>query len=221
MKKYILFDNDGVLVETEMWYYEASKRALKEFFDLELTFERYMDIMSKGQRAWVIAEEVGISEDEIIIARESRDRYYQEHIMTKDIAIDGVKDILHELRRDYSMGIVTTSRRVDFELAHKDRGIVDYMDFVLCVEDYPRSKPHPDPYLKGLELFGAKPHEAIVVEDSARGLVSAYNAGIDCVVVHNEFTKTHDFSKATHKIEKLNHLSELLRTLKKKYKIKS
>ncbi len=213
MKKYILFDNDGVLIETEMWYFEASKRALKEFFDLELTFERYMDIMAKGQRAWVIAEEIGINEDEIVIAREKRDEYYQEYIKTKDITIDGVKKTLEKLSKDYKMGIVTTSRRVDFELAHKERGIVDFMEFVLCVEDYPRSKPHPDPYLKGMELFGAAKDECIIVEDSKRGLSSAVNASIECVIVHNEFTKTHDFSNATHKIEKFSHLVELLESI--------
>lgn len=213
MKKYILFDNDGVLIETEMWYFEASKRALKEFFDLELTFERYMDIMAKGQRAWVIAEEIGISEEEIVIARIKRDEYYQEYIKTKDITISGVQDILKSLSKNYKMGIVTTSRRVDFELAHKNRGIVDYMDFVLCVEDYPLSKPHPDPYLKAMNMFGASKEECIIIEDSKRGLSSAVNAGIECVIVHNEFTKTHDLSDATHKIEKLAQLPTLLNSI--------
>jgi len=196
-----------------MWYYEASKRALKEFFDLELTFERYMDIMANGQRAWVIAEEIGISEEEIIIARVKRDEYYQEYIKTKDIAIDGVLETLEALSKKYKMGIVTTSRRVDFELAHSSCGIIDFMDFVLCVEDYPRSKPHPDPYLKGMEIFAASKDECIIIEDSKRGLSSAVNAGIECVIVHNEFTKTHDLSEATHKIEKLVHLPELLSSI--------
>ncbi|MDH4945436.1 HAD family phosphatase [Sulfurimonas sp. C5] len=213
MKKYILFDNDGVLIETEMWYFEASKRALQEFFDLELTFERYMEIMAKGQRAWVIAEEIGIREEEIIVAREKRDEYYQEHIQTKDIAIEGVVDTLKELSKNYKMGIVTTSRRVDFELAHSGRGITDFMDFVLCVEDYPRAKPHPDPYLKGMELFGATKEECIIVEDSKRGLSSAVNACIECIIVHNEFTKTHDFSDASYKINKFSELQELLGSL--------
>ncbi len=213
MKKYILFDNDGVLIETEMWYFEASKRALKEFFDLELTFARYMEIMAKGQRAWVIAEEIGIGEEEIVVAREKRDQYYQEYIRTKDISIDGVKETLENLSKKYKMGIVTTSRRVDFELAHSTRGIADFMEFVLCVEDYPRSKPHPDPYLKGMELFGATKEECIIVEDSKRGLSSAVNAGIDCVIVHNEFTKTHDFSDANYKIDKFNKLDSLLQGL--------
>ena len=210
MKKYILFDNDGVLIETEIWYFEASKRALKEFFNLTLEFDVYMDIMARGGRAWEIAEAIGISQKEINIARERRDLYYQEYIQDKDITIDGVQDVLKELSKDYKMAIVTTSRRVDFELAHNGRGIVDFMEFVLCVEDYERSKPYPDPYLKGMELFGAKKDEVIVVEDSQRGLTSAYNAELECVIVHNEFTKTHDFSKASYHIDKLYKLLKLL-----------
>jgi len=213
MKKYILFDNDGVLIETEIWYFEASKRALKEFFDLELSFTRYMEIMANGQRAWVIAEEIGISEEEILVARIKRDEYYQEYIKTKDISINGVQAILKNLSKNYKMGIVTTSRRVDFELAHNGRGITEYMDFVLCVEDYPRSKPHPDPYLKAMDLFGASKQECIIVEDSKRGLSSAVNAGIECVIVYNEFTKTHDLSAASYKIDTLWQLPKLLGNL--------
>ncbi len=208
MKKYILFDNDGVLVETEPLYFEASKRALKEFFNVNIQFDDYMKIMTDGNGVWVAAS--GATQKEIIIARNQRDIYYQEYLKKENIAIDNVHDILNELSKNYKMGIVTTSRRVDFEIIHNNRGITDFMDFVLCVEDYPKSKPHPDPYLKGLEMFNAKKDEALVVEDSQRGLIAAYEADIDCVIVHNEFTKTQDFSKATYKIEKLEDIFNIL-----------
>jgi HAD superfamily hydrolase (TIGR01509 family) len=207
-KKYILFDNDGVLVETEIWYYEASKRALKEYFDVNLQFDEYMKIMTDGNGVWVAAKNA--SQEEKVIARAQRDMYYQEYLKKEDIAIDNVHDILNELKTKYQMGIVTTSRRVDFEIIHKNRGIADFMDFVLCVEDYPRAKPYPDPYLKGLDIFKGKKEEAIIIEDSQRGLISANRAEIDCVIVHNEFTKTQDFSKATYKINNLGDLLTIL-----------
>jgi HAD superfamily hydrolase (TIGR01509 family) len=208
LKKYILFDNDGVLVETETWYYEASKRALKEFFDINIAFDEYMDIMTQGGGVWVIAKNA--TQEEIKIARDKRNQYYQHYLKTENLAIPDVHDILNQLSKKYQMAIVTTSRRVDFEIIHKNRGIVDFMDFVLCEGEYPRAKPFPDPYLKGLELFNAKKEETIVVEDSQRGLLSANKANIDCVIVHNEFTKTQDFSTAQHKIKKLSDLLELL-----------
>jgi HAD superfamily hydrolase (TIGR01509 family) len=208
MKKYILFDNDGVLVETENWYYEASKRALKEFFDVDVSFEYYMKLMTDGKGVWLAAKNA--TQAQIDIAREQRDVYYQEYLKTENTAIKDVHIVLKELSKKYKMGIVTTSRRVDFDIIHKGRGIIDFMEFVLCVEDYPRSKPYPDPYLKGMNLFDARKEEVIIVEDSERGLNSAVNAKIDCVIVHNEFTKTQNFEKAHHKIDTLSELIELL-----------
>ena len=208
-KKYILFDNDGVLVETEVWYYEASKRALKEFFDLDIEFDDYMDLMTAGNGVWVAAKNA--TDEEKTIARNQRDVYYQEYLRTENIDIENIHAILTELQKNYKMGIVTTSRRVDFEIIHKNRGIIDFMEFVLCVEDYPKSKPHPDPYLKGLELFNASKEETIIIEDSERGLISANRAEIDCIIVHNEFTASQDFSKATYKINTLSELNSLLK----------
>ena len=108
------------------------------------------------------------------------------------------------------MGIVTTSRRVDFEIIHKNLGIVDFMDFVLCEEDYNFAKPHPEPYLKGLEKFKAKNYEAVVVEDSQRGLQSAKSANIDCIVIKNDFTSKQDFTKADFFINNFEDLKSLL-----------
>ncbi|MDS1315034.1 HAD family hydrolase [Aliarcobacter butzleri] len=208
-KKYILFDNDGVLVETENWYYEANKKALKKL-GLDLDFDFYQSIMIKGGSAFELARINQIENDVIEKHRKIRDEYYQEFLQTKDLAIPNVKKVLNNLSKKYKMAIVTTSRRVDFELIHKNRGISDFMEFILCVEDYAKAKPNPEPYLKGLEKFGAKNEETIVVEDSQRGLISAVNAKIDCAIVKNKFTITQDFSKAKYFLETIEELEAIL-----------
>jgi HAD superfamily hydrolase (TIGR01509 family) len=209
MKKYILFDNDGVLVETEKWYFRANYEILNTM-NIHLSEQRYLEIMVKGESAFLLAEEKGFDPLFIEKARKERNRLYQHYIQTEDIEIKGVKNILTHLKKKYKMGIVTSSRREDFELIHANRGLTQSMDFVLCSGEYARSKPFPDPYLKGLEYFGGQKHEAIVVEDSQRGLESAHSAGIDCVIVHNHFTSSHDFSKAKHFINTLDELEGLL-----------
>ncbi|MEA1919228.1 MAG: HAD family hydrolase [Campylobacterota bacterium] len=210
MKKYILFDNDGVLVETEIWYYRANAKILKSM-GIDMGPEQYKEIMINGLSSFVLAERAGFDEASVDKARAQRDEIYRHYLQTEEIAINGVKEVLFELKERYQMGIITTSRRVDFELIHEKRGIIDFMDFVLCVEDYPRAKPHPDPYLKGLEKFNAKKEEAIVVEDSQRGLRSAVAAGIECVIVKNDFTASHDFTTATHRIDTLQELKSILK----------
>ena len=208
MKKHILFDNDGVLVETEKWYFRANVEILKSMHII-LDEQRYKEIMINGQSAFLLAEELGYTSTKIEEARDKRNELYQHYIRTENIAIEGVQDVLSTLAQDYTMGIVTSSRRVDFELIHASGGITDHMQFVLCSGEYARSKPHPDPYLKGLELLGGSKEEAFVVEDSQRGLRSAVNAGIDCVIVENEFTLSHDFSDASHHIKSLEELHKL------------
>ena len=209
MKKYILFDNDGVLVETEKWYFRANYEVLKSM-NVHLDESRYMDIMVKGQSAFLLAQEAGYDSHTIELYRTKRDELYQHYIKTEDIEIQGVKEVLSELNQKYKMGIVTSSRREDFELIHNSRGITDFMEFVLCSGEYARSKPHPAPYLKGLEIFGGKKSEAIVIEDSQRGLESAHSAEIECAIVHNHFTTSHDFSKATYKLATLEELLKIL-----------
>ncbi|SKC58180.1 HAD family hydrolase [Krasilnikoviella flava] len=209
MKQFVLFDHDGVLVDTEPWYYRAGERALADV-GFTQDRDRYLRDMHDGQATWAQARRAGVDEATIDRQREVRDRYYQEYLRTEAIEIDGVVDTLAELAPHVRMAIVTTSRRVDFDLIHERRDILPFMDFVLAREDYVHAKPHPEPYLTGLRLFGATRAETLVVEDSSRGLASAVAAGIDCAVVHHEFTSSQDFSRATHRIGTLAELTDLV-----------
>lgn len=212
MKKYILFDHDGVLVDTEFWFYKAGARALA---DIGLTLDRdqYLRDMTQGMATWAQAVAAGVDEQTISRQREVRDVYYQEYLQTEDIEIAGVLETLDVLADEYRMGIITTSKPDDFALIHENRSILDYMDFYLARDDYERAKPHPEPYLKGLQRFGATAAEAVVVEDSARGLNSAVAAGIDCIVVANAFTESHDLSKATAKVTTFRELPSTIKGL--------
>jgi HAD superfamily hydrolase (TIGR01509 family) len=209
VKKYILFDHDGVLVDTEFWYYKAGERALADI-GLTLDKDQYLRDMNQGLGTWAQARAAGIAEDAISRQRAARDEYYQEYLRTEDIEIEGVIDALAELSKYVRMAIVTTAKRADFEVIHEKRQIRQFMDFVLVREDYKLAKPHPEPYLTGLRRLGAAKEEALVVEDSSRGLNSAVAAGIECAVVYNDFTKAQDFSRASYRIETLIELKDII-----------
>ncbi|WP_306972480.1 HAD family hydrolase [Streptomyces canus] len=209
MKKYVLFDHDGVLVDTEFWYFKAAERALAEV-GFALDKDQYLRDMARGSGSWAQAKTAGIDDRTLSRVRQARDGYYQDYLRTEAIEIDGVVDTLAELSPYVRMAIVTTAKRADFDIIHEKRQIRQFMDFVIVREDYELAKPHPEPYLAGLKRFGAAREETLVVEDSARGLTSAVAAGIDCAVVHNEFTKTNDFSQASYRIDSLNELKDIL-----------
>jgi HAD superfamily hydrolase (TIGR01509 family) len=209
VKKYILFDHDGVLVDTEFWYYKAGERALADI-GLIMDKDQYLRDMNHGLGTWSQARAAGIDEQTISRQRAARDDYYQEYLRTEAIEIEGVVEALAELSQYARMAIVTTAKRADFEIIHEKRQIRQFMDFVLVREDYELAKPHPEPYLTGLKRLGATREETLVVEDSSRGLKSAVAAGIDCVIVASEFTKAHDFSQASYRIDALVELKDII-----------
>jgi HAD superfamily hydrolase (TIGR01509 family) len=210
VKKYILFDHDGVLVDTEFWYYKAGQRALADI-GLTLDKDQYLRDMNQGLGTWAQARAAGIDEQTISRQREARNTYYQEYLRTEAIEIEGVAETLAELSKYARMAIVTTAKRADFEIIHAKRQLRQFMEFVLVREDYKFAKPHPEPYVTGLRRFGAIKAEAVVVEDSSRGLNSAVAAGIDCVIVRNRFMKAQDFSGASYRIDTLIELKGIIR----------
>ena len=169
--------------------------------------------MTQGLATWAQAKAAGIDEQTISRQREVRNAYYQEYLRTEDIEIEGVLETLDILAREYRMGIITTSKPQDFALIHEERSILGHMEFYLTREDYERAKPHPEPYLRGLQRFGAAAAETVVIEDSARGLKSAIAAGIDCIVVANEFTAAHDLSEATARVAAFRELPSTIKGL--------
>lgn len=209
MKKYILFDHDGVLVDTEFWYYKAGERALADI-GFTVDKDQYLLDMSHGLGTWAQARAAGVDEKTISRQRAVRDAYYQEYLRTEAIEIEGVVEALAELSHYVRMAIVTTAKRADFETIHEKRQIAKFMEFVLVREDYKLAKPHPEPYLTGLQRLDAAKEETLVVEDSSRGLGSAVAAGIDCAIVYNDFTKAQDFSRATYRIRTLIELKDII-----------
>lgn len=209
MKDYLLFDHDGVLVDTEYWYFHTTQQALAEV-GIELQLDHYLQRMVQGLNSWDLAREAGLDEELVLAQQARRDEYYRERLAAEDIEIAGVEETLQALSTHFRMAIVTTAKGRDFEVIHRNRNILPYMDFVLVREDYARSKPDPEPYLLAMSRFGATAEQCLVVEDSQRGLNSALAAGIECAIVHNDFTASHDFSRAQHRLETFTELPALL-----------
>src|SRR5262245_3088331 len=207
--RYLLWDTDGVLVDTGRWYFEATQTALSRL-GVTLSRERYLDVMATGSSSWDLAYARGTSDDEVRASRSERNALYRSFLRTRPIEIAGVGEVPAELAHRYRMAIVTTARRSDFDLIHEDRDLLRHFEFALTIEDYERPKPHPDPYLAALARFSAQPTEAIVLEDSARGLASARAARVACLVVRNSFTESQDFTGAWRVVDSIRDVPHVL-----------
>jgi HAD superfamily hydrolase (TIGR01509 family) len=199
----IFWDNDGVLVDTEQLYFQATRDVLATV-GVELTTEQYVELLLvQGQGAWHLAEERGISAGEIDRLRNQRNAVYADRLAQAPLVLAGVERVLAELRGRYTMGIVTTCSRDHFEVIHRSSGLLQYFDFVLLSGDYDRHKPHPDPYLRAIERSGVAADACVAIEDSARGLASARAAGLRCIVIPTGLNRGGTFAGAHRVLESI------------------
>ena len=155
----ILWDNDGVLVDTEGLYFRATRTVLAEV-GVELTPEQFKEIsLKRGESTFSLAGEQGISLDEIVRLRAKRDRIYTDFLRTEPCLIDGAEEVLRALHGQVRMGVVTSTHRQHFDIAHARTGLAKYLDFVIAHGDYQHSKPHPEPYLTALARHQLRPKE--------------------------------------------------------------
>jgi HAD superfamily hydrolase (TIGR01509 family) len=193
----ILWDNDGVLVDTERLFYQSNRELFLPFgIDLsELDFFNWY--LADNCGAWHLLEHLGMSGERIAELREGRNRRYSELLLGAAVApMEGVAELLSALSPRLAMGVVTSSMGSHFELIHSRLDLLRHFRFVLTAEHYANSKPSPEPYLLGLQKLGLAPEQCVVVEDSPRGLQAATAAGLRCIVLRNALTRHYDFPGA-------------------------
>lgn len=192
----ILFDNDGVLVDTEALYFRANREALATV-DVVLDETAYVEyFLRQGLGAWHLAEARGISPQGIAELRAARDRRYVQLVEEAEILIPGVADLLPRLGARFRMAIVTNSEPGPFARTHARTGLLPHFELVLTRVDYTNAKPDPEPYLCAVARLGVPAARCLVIEDSERGLRAAKAAGLACWVIPSGLTAGGDFGAA-------------------------
>ncbi len=210
MLRAILWDNDGVLVDTEGLYFQASREAL-ERLGICLSEAHFIERFLKASEGLArITDEHGIDEQTLEPARIWRNARYTELLRAGVHVIDGAHQVLRQLHGTVRMGIVTSSRREHFEIIHADTGLLDWIDFTLAREDYRHSKPDPEPYLTAMRQNGLGADECVVIEDSDRGLRAAQAAGLRCIVIPQGLTRGLDFTGSLRQLNDIRQVPPLI-----------
>lgn len=204
---YIFWDNDGVLVDTEGLYYQASREALARV-GFELTVSQFTTIsLASGRSVFELATADETLMNELRLWRNQR---YSELLVARNLLLPGVKTTLTQLARHKKMAIVTSCRRDHFNQIHADTELRQLFEFILCREDYREAKPDPEPYLLALKQSGREARHCLVIEDSVRGLAAAKAAGLTCWVIPSRQTAGQDFSAADRILQQIDELPDLL-----------
>jgi HAD superfamily hydrolase (TIGR01509 family) len=206
----ILFDNDGVLVDTEALYFRATRDVLAAV-GVELDEASYVELfLRQGTGAFHLAAAQGVSPEGILALRAERNRLYQEMIVREEILIAGVFDVVRRLAQRFRLAIVTSAEPEPFASSHARTGLLPFFEVIITRADTERAKPDPDPYLLALDRLGLTAAECLVIEDSERGLRAARAAGVPCWVIPSGLTLGGDFSAADAVLPDLDAAAALL-----------
>ena len=203
----VLFDNDGVLVDTERLYFDAGRVTLAEV-GIRLTLEIFQEIsLRQGRSVMDLAAEGGLDAAGCDALRKRRDECYAESLEAGVPVIPGARDAIARLRQDGKrLAIVTNCPARHFAIQHRNTGLPDEFEFVLTREDYPRSKPFADPYAAAVRRLGLHASSCVAIEDTQRGIDAATGAGVRCFACTSPMTRGTTFEGA---VEILDSVGEL------------
>jgi HAD superfamily hydrolase (TIGR01509 family) len=209
----LLWDNDGVLVDTEPLYLQANREILGEI-NIDLTENLYKEIsLRQGRSVFDLATERGVNADRVERLKVARNARYTDLIDAGVQVLEGVREALEQFSTRVPMGIVTSSNPVHFERIHQQTNLLPYFDFVLASGDYVRHKPHPEPYLTGAARHGCPPKRCLAIEDTERGLAAAAAAGMPCIVIPRPLSQAGNFATALHVLESARELPSRIDSL--------
>jgi len=187
--KAVLFDLDGVLVDACDWHYEALNRALREVADYEISrhdHETRFNGLPTKVKLRILADERVITEDQM------GDISDLKQFLTTQVIEDLCKEdeskiqLMRKLtQQGFKIACVTNSIRKTATMMLKNSGVYEYMDCIISNEDITHAKPHPEGYIKALVMLDCLPSNAIIVEDSPKGIQAAEMTGAQVVVVAN------------------------------------
>ena len=207
--KAILFDMDGVLIESEFLMRHAAIQALAEY-GIEAKHEDFREFTGMGEDMFVggVAEKYGHT-----YTFDMKDRaydYFGEQVKELAHVPEGVKEMLTALHeKGLVMAVCSAAdlRKVRYNI--QAIGVDESIFSALVTgSDVERKKPFPDIYLKGAQLIGMDPKDCLVVEDAVSGITAAHAAGMDAVGVPTTFSKE-ELETRVHPEYMLNEIKEL------------
>jgi HAD superfamily hydrolase (TIGR01509 family) len=215
MIKALIFDFDGLILETEWPVYQSWKE-LFESYECLLTFEKWQTTIGTMPPPFdpfdLLEEQLGHPLDRERIAPKRLARELE--IIATQTLMPGVLSYLNDAKRlGLKIGLASSSD-CDWVIGHlEQRGLIAYFDCVNARDDVSLTKPDPALYLSTLSCLDVSADQAIALEDSAHGVTAAKRAGLYCVAVPTDMTRSMSFDQADLVLDSLENmpLEDLIR----------
>jgi HAD superfamily hydrolase (TIGR01509 family) len=191
MIKALLFDFDGLILETEMPAFQAWQEIYREY-GCELPLAEWVACVGGTVKDFdpcqYLEALTGRSIERVVVETKRRQR--QLELVARQKALPGVENYLAEARRlGLKVGLASNSSRA-WVTGHLRRlGLFAQFDCLKCGDEVSHPKPDPELYFAALEALNTPADQAIAFEDSPNGVRAARAAGIFCVAVPNVITQ--------------------------------
>jgi HAD superfamily hydrolase (TIGR01509 family) len=183
----VIFDMDGVLVDTEIWWQEV-RIAFAGRHGRRWAGEDQKAVMGQNSAGWsaVMRDRLGIDETETEIEREIVDAMVARLRTEPAPTIAGAVETVRRLALRYPLGLASSAHPEVIAAALEASGLADAFETVTSSDEVAHGKPAPDVYLLAAERMGVDPAEALVIEDSLNGVLAGRAAGMTVVLIPNE-----------------------------------
>ena len=173
----LLFDLDGVTIDTEPLYTLSEMRLFNEY-GVEIPREDRSLFRGCSEETffYLSMERYGITENRSTFINKGR-KYVMEEFMKNIPFMPGFKDLIDRLSRNYITGLVTASPVPVLNMIRKKLGLDNYFQYIISGEETKKNKPHPHPYLEMIRRIDVRPENTVIIEDSIIGLRSAIASG--------------------------------------------
>lgn len=208
--KTIIFDMDGVIVDTEPVHHYAYHEHFRQL-NIEVAPELYASFTGNSTRN--VYEKLktifGIETQTYDLIQVKRGLFNNAFDTKEDLyLLDGVENLIKDLHDSgLQLILASSAAKVTIDRVFKRFGLYPYFSHIVSGEDFPKSKPDPAIFIEAWQLSGDQKSECIVIEDSTNGVKAAKAAGLFCVGYVSENSKNQDLAEADLVIEHFNELS--------------
>ncbi|MFH1291925.1 MAG: HAD family phosphatase [bacterium] len=206
MIKAIIFDMDGLIVDSEPLQCYCYTTTLKKF-GVELSdknFYKYFTTQGLDVHKYVKQEKIDL--DTNMVYQEKK-KLYKKILKEKARLFPGVSQTIRLLKQKFELGLATSSSKMAVNIVLGSNNLKKYFSTIVTAEQISKDKPDPEIFLTASNDLNIDPKNCLVLEDAQKGIVAAHRAGMKSIAIPNKHTKNNDFSLATRVLSSIKEIN--------------